>query len=157
MAMFAKFGLELNAKSEIIEKLDVLRKDENKKDLAEGIARQIMDNALLTAGLLDSSIDTVDRINKLLSVIIEPESKYTSTESDKQAEVAREANREAAEAAEKMRLEQEEAMKAETEKITKEALKAETEKFADKLAEEKVNDTVIEDNETTEKPAEEEK
>eukprot|EP00004_Rigifila_ramosa_P023995 TRINITY_DN6841_c0_g1_i1.p1 TRINITY_DN6841_c0_g1~~TRINITY_DN6841_c0_g1_i1.p1 ORF type:complete len:703 (+),score=207.70 TRINITY_DN6841_c0_g1_i1:2373-4481(+) len=59
-----KYELELNPKHPLVRKLDSLRTSE--PDLATTVAAQIVDNALLAAGLLDDSHAMVQRITTLL-------------------------------------------------------------------------------------------
>ncbi|MEE2809014.1 MAG: molecular chaperone HtpG [Verrucomicrobiota bacterium] len=57
--------IEINPRHDLIKKLQEVRQDQS--DLATMIAEQIVDNALLSAGLLDESKDMVNRIYDIMS------------------------------------------------------------------------------------------
>jgi len=63
-----KQTVELNSSHNVIIKLNELRKSNS--DLAQVVAEQIFDNALLQAGLLDDGRVMVPRINKLLEIAL---------------------------------------------------------------------------------------
>ncbi len=56
---------EINPKNPVVKNLNVLR--ENSKDLAELVLRQVFDNAMLCAGLLESTSDMSKRLNDILA------------------------------------------------------------------------------------------
>ena len=58
--------LEINPAHGIIRKLNRMRK--NKPDLAATVAEQVLDNALISAGLLATG--NLDRINSLMSAYV---------------------------------------------------------------------------------------
>ena len=61
----AKVELEINPRHEIIRKLAAAR--ETQPEVASLVAGQLLDNALMAAGLLEDSRDTVKRMNALMA------------------------------------------------------------------------------------------
>jgi len=61
--------LEINPNHEIISKLNALRKTNLK--VASMIARQILDNTMVSAGLVSDTKSYVNRVNKLLLHVLE--------------------------------------------------------------------------------------
>lgn len=69
-----KVHLQINRKHPIIVGLDSLRTSD--AQLAESIAEQVMDNALIQAGLMDDSRAMIPRLNKLLEKAISGANKH---------------------------------------------------------------------------------
>lgn len=65
----SKVVLEINASSPMIRHLNSVRTAQ--PELAKVVAAQVMDNALLAAGLLDDPRRMVDRLNGLLGQLLE--------------------------------------------------------------------------------------
>ena len=65
-----KVELEINPRHPLIQKL-ATAKDSN-PDLAKMVARQLLDNALIAAGLLEDARDTVSRMNTLMEKAMGP-------------------------------------------------------------------------------------
>ncbi len=59
-----KVELEINPRHPLVKKL-AATKDSN-PELAKLVARQLLDNALIAAGLLEDARDTVSRMNTLM-------------------------------------------------------------------------------------------
>ena len=59
-----KVDLEINPRHPLVRKLAQAR--ESNPELAALVARQILDNAIMAAGLLEDARDTVSRMNDLM-------------------------------------------------------------------------------------------
>jgi molecular chaperone HtpG len=59
-----KVELEINPRHPLVKKLAETR--ESNPELAKMVASQLLDNALIAAGLLDDARDTVKRMNALM-------------------------------------------------------------------------------------------
>ena len=66
----AKVRLEINARHELIKKLDEIR--ESNPDLAKLVVAQLFDNALLAAGLLDDKKSLITRGYDLMNAALNP-------------------------------------------------------------------------------------
>ena len=71
-SFLAKQQLEINTKHPIIQELNSLRK--SKPSLANIVARQVYDNALIAAGLVDDPRDMLPRLNELLQKLLHEQS-----------------------------------------------------------------------------------
>lgn len=60
--------LEINPSHEIIKSLNILKR--NNPFLADLVAQQLFDNAMITAGLMDNPVEMVGRLNSLLSNVM---------------------------------------------------------------------------------------
>ena len=60
----AKVELEINPRHSLVRKL--AQAVDSNPELASLVARQLLDNALIAAGLLDDARDTVSRMNTLM-------------------------------------------------------------------------------------------
>jgi molecular chaperone HtpG len=60
-------ALEINTRHTLIHRLNDLRKEEGSKEFAGELASQLLDNALLAAGLLMDPRNMVERMNRLLA------------------------------------------------------------------------------------------
>ena len=56
--------LEINPRHALVRKLSEIR--ENNPDVAKLVAAQLLDNALISAGLLDDARETIKRMNSLM-------------------------------------------------------------------------------------------
>ena len=65
--------LEVNLEHNILVKLNQIR--DSKPELAKDVADQVFDNALVAAGILDDPRSMITRINSLLEICMEPDSK----------------------------------------------------------------------------------
>jgi HSP90 family molecular chaperone len=58
--------LEINVDHAIVSHLNRIRRDDSQKELSSQVARQLLDNSLLAAGVMEDSREMVQRLNKLL-------------------------------------------------------------------------------------------
>jgi len=63
----AKVNLEINPRHAVVKRLHTLHSSEPEK--AKLVAEQLLDNALISAGLLDDANAMVARLNKLLAAV----------------------------------------------------------------------------------------
>ena len=59
-----KVDLEINPRHDLIKKLSEAK--QSQPEVAELVAGQLLDNALMAAGLLEDARDTVSRMNQLM-------------------------------------------------------------------------------------------
>jgi molecular chaperone HtpG len=62
-----KVNLEINPRHPVIRKLAALRRSD--ADKAELVAEQLLDNALIAAGLLEDPTRMIARLNRLLETV----------------------------------------------------------------------------------------
>jgi len=76
--------LEINEDHPVISKLDVVRV--SNPNLASEVAQQIMDNALIAAGLLDDARIIIPRMNRLMEAVLSSNAKIEAAETTESTE-----------------------------------------------------------------------